>query len=124
MSMAYHRPAGGRRQAGSYEVVRFRAGTELAGYLSGEVEGEHVVRLDPLRRRTTLFPLLSSPFPRTETSITIDLKRQDVTVRPDPRVLVRKADVFGMPPRSRQRSREAERRTTSGDVEAKVLVRL
>jgi DNA phosphorothioation-associated putative methyltransferase len=97
-----------------------------ATYLSGEIDQEHVVRLDPLRRMVTLFTLSGkrTPFPETNTSITIDLKRQDVSVRNDHRVLVRKADVFGMAARSRQRSREVERRVREGIDEAKVLVRL
>lgn len=105
-------------------VLRCYVGCAL--YLSGDIEQDHIVRLDPLRRRTTLFPLMGrrQPFPETAKSVTIDLKRQDVTVRDDPRVLVRKADVFGMARRSRQRSIEAERRETSGEAPARVLVRV
>ena len=97
-----------------------------AVYLSGEIDQEHIVRLDPLRRLTTLFPLTDKrqPFPETVSSITIDLKRQDVIIREDSRVLVRKADVFGMARRSRQRSIEAQRRVANGDEEAKVLVKI
>lgn len=104
-------------------VLRCYVGCAL--YLSGDIEQEHIVRLDPLRRRTTIFPLRGrhKPFPETETSITIDLKRQDVIIRDDPRILVRKADVFGMTRRSRQRTIEAERRATSGEALARVLVR-
>ncbi|MFC7737580.1 DNA phosphorothioation-associated putative methyltransferase [Roseomonas sp. GCM10028921] len=104
-------------------VLRCYVGCAL--YLSGDVEQEHIIRLDPLRRRTTLFPLSGKrqPFPKSGTSITIDLKRQNVVIRDDPRVLVRKADVFGMATRSRQRSIEAERRKASGDDDARVLVR-
>ena len=36
-------------------VLRCYIGCAL--YLSGDIEQEHIVRLDPLRRRTTLFPL-------------------------------------------------------------------
>lgn len=112
-----------RRVVNLEGLLRCYVGCAL--YLSGDIEQEHIVRLDPLRRRTTLFPLSgkSLPFPETGTSITIDLKRQDVIIRDDPRVLVRKADVFGMAPRSRQRSIEAERRTASGEDEARVLIR-
>jgi len=97
-----------------------------AVYLSGELEEEHLVRLDPLRRRVTLFPLVSkrAPFPEVAKSITIDLKRQDVFVKDERRVLIRKADVFGMAPHSRQRAKEAERRSREGVDEAKALVRL
>ncbi|MGW8281464.1 DNA phosphorothioation-associated putative methyltransferase (plasmid) [Sphingomonas aurantiaca] len=105
-------------------VLRCYVGCAL--YLSGEIEQEHIVRLDPLRRRTTLFPITGrrQPFPETVTSITIDLKRQDVIIRDDPRTLLRKADVFGMARRSRQRSIEGERRSVSSDDAAKVLSRL
>lgn len=96
-----------------------------AVYLAGEIDEDHIVRLDPLRRRTTLFQIVGKrkQFPETSTSITIDLKRQDVIIREDPRVLVRKADVFGMAPRSVQRSIEAERRSAMDENEARVLVR-
>ncbi len=105
-------------------VLRCYVGCALS--LSGDIEQDHIVRLDPLRRRTTLFALTGrrQPFPETATSVTIDLKRQDVTVRDDPRVLVRKADVFGMARRSRQRSIEAERREMSGEALERVLVRV
>ncbi|MET3761880.1 DNA phosphorothioation-associated putative methyltransferase [Sphingomonas sp. UYEF23] len=104
-------------------VLRCYVGCAL--YLSGDIEQEHLVRLDPLRRRTTLFPLAGrrQPFPETNISITIDLKRQDFVVRTDSRVLVRKADVFGMARRSRQRSLEEQHRITNGNGEVKVLVR-
>ena len=105
-------------------VLRCYVGCAL--YLSGDIEQEHIVRLDPLRRRTTLFPLTGrrQPFPETVTSITIDLKRQDVIIRDDPRMLVRKADVFGMSRRSRQRSAEIEHRAAVGIDEAKVLAKM
>lgn len=96
-----------------------------AVHLSGDLTNEHLVRLDPLRRRTTLFPLLDRrvPFPMTSGSVTIDLKRQDVVVRDDPRVLVRKADVFGLPAKSRQRHHEAVRRADERYAADCVLLR-
>jgi len=105
-------------------VLRCYVGCAL--FLSGDIEQEHIVRLDPLRRRTTLFSLTGrhQPFPVTGTSITVDLKLQDVIIRTDARVLIRKADVFGMALRSRQRSIEAERRSGSGEKAAKVLVKM
>lgn len=105
-------------------VLRCYVGCAL--FLSGDIEQEHIVRLDPLRRRTTLFSLTGrrQPFPVTGTSITVDLKQQDVIIRTDARVLIRKADVFGMALRSRQRSIEAERRSGSGEKAEKVLVRM
>jgi len=104
-------------------VLRCFVGCAL--FLSGDIDQEHIVRLDPLRRRTTLFSLTGGrqPFPETSTSITVDLKRQDVTIRTDRRVLVRKADVFGMGPRSRQRLIEARRQSVMGIEADKVLVR-
>ena len=105
-------------------VLRCYVGCAL--FLSGDIEHEHIVRLDPLRRRTTLFSLTGrrQPFPETVTSITIDLKRQDVIIRDDPRILVRKADVFGMARRSRQQSAEIEYRAAVGIGEAKVLAKM
>lgn len=105
-------------------VLRCYVGCAL--YLSGEIEQEHIVRLDPLRRRTTLFPITGrrQPFPETVTSITIDLKRQDVIIRDDHRILLRKADVFGIARRSRQRSIEGDRRNAGSDNAVKVLSRL
>jgi len=96
-----------------------------AVYLSGELDEEHIVRLDPLRRRTTLFALSGKrqPFPEIGRSITIDLKRQDVIIRYDCRLLVRKADVFGMGPRARQRIFEAKRRKEQAYEKDRVLVR-
>ncbi len=113
----------GARVAELEGVLRCYAG--CAAYLSGEVEEEHIVRLDPLRRRVTLFPIIGkrATFPETTRSINIDLKRQDVTVREEHRVLIRKADVFGMAPRSRQRSLEADRHAADGADEAKALIR-
>lgn len=104
-------------------VLRCYVGCAL--FLSGDIEQEHIVRFDPLRRRITLFSLTGRrhAFPATLMSIAVDLKRQDVSIRFDPRVLIRKADVFGMSVRSRQRIIEAERRCATGVDSAKVLVR-
>jgi DNA phosphorothioation-associated putative methyltransferase len=104
-------------------ILRCYVGCAL--YFSGDIDQEYLVRLDPLRRRTTLFALQAKrqAFPETTRSITIDLKRQDVIIRHDPRALVRKADVFGMAARSRQRSVEAARRVDDGYDENRVLIR-
>ena len=114
----------GERVAELKGVLRCYVGCAL--YLSGDMEQAHIVRLDPLRRRTTLFELTSrrQPFPKTRMSITIDLKRQDVSIRDDPRILVRKADVFGMARRSRQRSVEVEHRVAVGIGKEKVLAKI
>lgn len=105
-------------------VLRCYVGCAL--YLSGDIEEDYIVRLDPLRRRATLFSLTGrrQPFPKTVTSISIDLKRQDVIIRDDRRILVRKADVFGLARRSRQRSAEVEYRAAAGIGEAKVLAKM
>lgn len=105
-------------------VLRCYVGCAL--YLSGDIEQSHIVRLDPLRRRTTLFPLTGArnAFPKIAESITIDLRRQDVIIRTDPRELVRKADVFGISAKSHQRSVEASRRATDGYGETQVLLRV
>ncbi|CAO4157153.1 DNA phosphorothioation-associated putative methyltransferase [Methylorubrum extorquens] len=81
-----------------------------ATFLSGEPDGRFLLRVDPSRRRVRMWPLLDSrsSFPRTEISILVDLRRQDVSVRPDLRRLVRKSDLFRLSPRSRQRRLEAE----------------
>lgn len=106
-------------------MLTLRCYVGCALYLSGDIDQEHVIRLEPLHRCTTIFPLRRKrqPFPETDTSITIDLKRQDVAIRTDPRVLIRKADVFGLAPRSRQRLVGGDRRRVSGDDVAQVLVR-
>ncbi len=105
-------------------VLRCYVGCAL--FLSGEIEQEHIVRLEPLRRRTTLFSLTGrrQPFPVTGTSITVDLKQQDVIIRNDARVLIRKADVFGMTVRSRQRIVEAEHRIANGIKSDKVFLKI
>lgn len=114
----------GRRVGELEGILRCYIGCAL--YLSGEMEEEHIVRIDPLHRRATIFRITGkrSSFPETNSSVTIDLKRQDVIVRSDRRVLLRKADVFGMSARSRQRSLEVARQIQDGIHEAKVLVRV
>jgi DNA phosphorothioation-associated putative methyltransferase len=114
----------GERIAELEGLLRCYVGCAL--FLSGDIEEQHIIRLDPLRRRTTLFSLTGrrQPFPVTGRSITVDLKLQEVIIRNDVRLLVRKADVFGMALRSRQRAIEAERRNGSGEKAAKVLVKL
>ncbi len=105
-------------------VLRCYVGCAL--FLSGEIEQEHIVRLDPLRRRATLFSFTGrrQPFPVTGTSITVDLKQQEVIIRNDARVLIRKADVFGMTFRSRQRIVEAEHRIANGIKPDKVFQKI
>lgn len=95
-------------------VLRCYVGCAL--HLSGEIDGPCLVRLDPLRKRVVLFPLDDkvSPFPLSPRSVSIDLRKQDVYFRSKPRRLVRKADIFGMSPRSKQRRLESEHRERLG----------
>ncbi|HEV2567871.1 DNA phosphorothioation-associated putative methyltransferase [Sphingomonas sp.] len=94
-----------------------------AFHLSGEIDGPCLVRLDPLRKRLTLFPLeeWDPPFPVSTRSVSIDLRKQDVYFRLKLRRLVRKADIFGMSPRSKQRQLERQHREQSGLGERIVL---
>lgn len=96
-----------------------------AGYLFGEFGDNRIIRLDPFRRRVTLFHTKSrrTPFPEIDGSVEIDLRRQEVVLRDDVRVLVRKADVLGFSPRSKQRRIEAERRNHEGYSLEQVLIR-
>lgn len=69
-----------------------------ATFLSGEPEGRFLLRIDPTRKRVGMWPLVDpqAPFPESEVSIRVDLRRQDVSVRPDPRRLLRKSELFGL----------------------------
>lgn len=91
----------------------------------GELDDVHLVRLDPIRKRLALFPLSKprSTFPVVERSFTVDLKRQDVALRDERRLLVRKADVFAMSARSKQRQAEKALRDELGLEPKKVLAR-
>jgi DNA phosphorothioation-associated putative methyltransferase len=97
-----------------------------AMHFVGEIEGVHLVRLDPLRKRLVIFPLVDprSAFPTVERTIAVDLKRQDVAFRDERRMLVRKADVFGMSLRSKQRLSERKMREERHLDGRKVLARL
>ncbi len=83
-----------------------------ATYLAGEPEGPFILRIDPLRRRVAMWPLVDSKevLPRTELSIRVDLRRQDISVKPDPRRLLRKGELLGLSTRSKQRRAEARYR--------------
>lgn len=113
-----------RRVAELEGIIRCFIGCAL--YLSGEMNDEHIIRVHPMRRRATLFRISGrrNSFPETDTSVTIDLKRQNVIVQSDRRILLRKADVFGMPARSHQRSIELERKIQECINEDKVFVRI
>jgi DNA phosphorothioation-associated putative methyltransferase len=97
-----------------------------AAFFVGELGQDHVARLDPVRRQVSLFRLEDrrSPFPVITATVMVDLKRQNVIMRDERRMLVRKADVFGVSVRSRQRGAERDRRAAEGWSEEKVLIRL
>lgn len=97
-----------------------------AAFFVGELGQEYIARLDPVRRQVSLFRVEDrrSPFPIMTGSVTVDLKRQNVIMRDERRMLVRKADVYGLPARSRQRGAERDRRAAERWAEAKALVRL
>jgi DNA phosphorothioation-associated putative methyltransferase len=97
-----------------------------AAFLSGEPDARFLLRIDPSRKRVSMWPLLdvNAPFPRTEVSVRVDLRRQDVSIRPDLRCLVRKGELFGLSPRSKQRRLEADHRARNGLREDAVFERL
>ncbi|MBJ6122508.1 DNA phosphorothioation-associated putative methyltransferase [Sphingomonas mollis] len=97
-----------------------------AAFFVGELGQEYIARLDPVRRQVSLFRVEDrrSPFPIMTGSVTIDLKRQNVIMRDDRRVLARKADVYGLSARSRQRDEERKRRAAEGWADERVLIRL
>ncbi|RWI63458.1 DNA phosphorothioation-associated putative methyltransferase [Mesorhizobium sp.] len=76
-----------------------------ATFLSGDPDGPFLLRIDPGRRRVTMWPMpdLKAAFPVTEHSVRVDLRRQEVSVREDVRRLLRKSEVLGLSTRSRQR---------------------
>lgn len=80
-----------------------------ATFLSGEPEGRFLIRIDAERRRVAMWPIINvkDPFPASEISIRVDLRRQDVSIRQDARRLVRKSEIFGLSARSKQRNLEA-----------------
>ncbi len=97
-----------------------------ATFLSGEPDGEFVLRIDPLRRRVTMWPLVNpkAALPQSDLSIRIDLRRQDVSVREDRRRLLRRSELIGQSRRSKQYKAELAYRDTRGFSEELVLERL
>lgn len=73
-----------------------------------------------------MWPLIDvkAPFPRTEVSVRVDLRRQDVSIQPDLRRLVRKGELFGLSPRSKQRRLEADHRARNGLRDEAVFERI
>lgn len=97
-----------------------------AAFLSGEPDGAFVLRIDAVRKRVAMWPLLDSkaPFPRADVSIRVDLKRQDVTVRADHRRIVCKGRLLGLSLRSKQQRVEADYRAVHGLTDDAVFERL
>jgi DNA phosphorothioation-associated putative methyltransferase len=83
-----------------------------ATFLSGEPEGRYVLRLDATRRRVTMWPITDpgAALPQIDLSVRVDLRRQEVRVRPDPRRLLCKSLLMGYGARSKQRRAEAQYR--------------
>lgn len=78
--------------------------------------GEYLVRIEPQRKRVKFFTIdkASDFFPMTRQQIVVDLRNQRVFEQSRPRSIVRKSDLFGMHPRSKQRSRETAVRDALG----------
>lgn len=97
-----------------------------ATFLSGEPQDNFVLRIDATRRRVAMWPLpdLSAPFPETEISVRIDLRRQDVHVRPDRRRLLAKSQLLAFGPGSKQRDLEIKFRGQHGLEASAVWERL
>jgi DNA phosphorothioation-associated putative methyltransferase len=97
-----------------------------ATFLSGEPDGAFLLRIDPVRRRVAMWPLVDpkSTLPRADVSVRVDLRRQDVNVRPDPRRLLRKGELLGPSVRSKQRRAETVYRVERELPEDAVFERL
>ncbi|MFN3779249.1 MAG: DNA phosphorothioation-associated putative methyltransferase [Brevundimonas aurantiaca] len=95
-------------------------------FLSGEPVGRYVLRIDPQRRRIVMWPLAdaNAPFPTTDLRIQIDLRRQDAFIRPDVRKLIRKGELEGLSPRTRQRKAELALRQTHPELEAAIFEKI
>ncbi|MEX6506049.1 DNA phosphorothioation-associated putative methyltransferase [Jiella sp. M17.18] len=89
----------------------------------GEPEGEFLARIDAARKRVKFFLIQnpSAPCPVTEQQIVVDLRRQQVFEQNRSRKILRKADLFGMSPRSKQRTKEAALRAALALEEAAVF---
>jgi len=97
-----------------------------ATYLAGEPESSFVLRIDPTRRRVAMWPMLDpkSPFPQSEVSVRVDLRRQDVEVRADVRRLVRKGELLGLSARSKQSRLEVDYRARQSLPDGAVFERI
>lgn len=97
-----------------------------ATFLSGEPDGAFILRIDAGRKRVAMWPLIDpkGPFPKTDVSIRVDLRRQDVSLRADPRRVVCKSQLLGLPKRSKHRRTEAAYRAEHRLAENAVFERL
>lgn len=102
-----------------------RCYTGCASYLAGEVDDGDLVRLDPLRKRLTIFRLADRkiPFPAITSSVSVDLRRQDVILLAEDRILIRKSQVFRCSTRSKQRQLEVEMAERLGLAPDKIIAR-
>ncbi len=81
-----------------------------ATHLSGEPVQDFLYRLDPARRRVSLLLLDDPrvPLPTLSREVHIDLKRQNVSIVPRRRRLLRKADLHDLGAKSKQRLAEED----------------
>lgn len=95
-------------------------------FLSGEPVGPYVLRIEPQRKRIVMWPLAGpeDPFPTTNHRIQIDLKRQEASIRPDVRKLIRKGELEGLSPRTRQRKAELGLRQAHPHLEGAIFEKL
>ena len=86
-----------------------------ATHLAGELDGPHLVRLDPVRRQVKFFALAreDATFPSVTHAVLVDLRRQDVHLRPERLTLTRKSRIYEGSSR-RQRVAEARRARERG----------
>lgn len=77
-------------------------------HLAGEPAADFLYRLDPGRKRATLIVLDDDgvEFPISSHDVRIDLRRQEVSMVERRRRLLRKADLHGLGPRTKQRAAE------------------
>jgi len=87
-----------------------------ATFLAGEPDEAFLLRIDAPRKRVVMWPLVDpkAALPHSEISIRVDLRRQDVNIRSDPRRLLRKGQLLGLPVRSKQRRTEDQYRLQLG----------
>ncbi|WP_213981050.1 DNA phosphorothioation-associated putative methyltransferase [Sphingomonas sp. dw_22] len=92
-------------------------------HLSGEPAAEFIYRLDPVRKCATLIVLDDdgAELPTSSHDVRIDLKRQDVSMVEKRRRLLRKADLYGLGPKTKQRGAEKRYREANDLAETAVF---